>query len=92
METTVIILEYIGVASAAISGTMVGIEKKADAFGVLFLAMFHAMTENYLIEIVRRLAAAAAVWALPFLWRRWRRRRCCSASAASTAGFPAARF
>ena len=43
MEITVVILEYIGVASAAITGTMVGIERRAAAFGVLFLAMLTAV-------------------------------------------------
>ena len=52
METTVIILEYIGVASAAISGTMVGIEKKADAFGVLFLAMITALGGGIMRDIL----------------------------------------
>ena len=36
-------LELIGVASAAISGTMVAIEKKCDAFGVVFLAIITAL-------------------------------------------------
>lgn len=35
--------ELIGVASAAISGTMVAIEKKCDAFGVVFLAIITAL-------------------------------------------------
>ena len=36
-------LELIGVASAAISGTMVAIEKRCDAFGVVFLAFITAL-------------------------------------------------
>ena len=51
MELTVVILEYIGVASAAITGTMVGIEKRADAFGVLFLAMVTALGGGIMRDI-----------------------------------------
>ena len=36
-------LELVGIASAAISGTMVAIEKKCDAFGVVFLAIITAL-------------------------------------------------
>ena len=36
-------LELVGIASAAVSGTMVAIEKKCDAFGVLFLAFITAL-------------------------------------------------
>ena len=49
MEITVVILEYIGVVSAAITGTMVGIERRADAFGVLFLAMVTALGGGILL-------------------------------------------
>ncbi len=36
-------LELVGIASAAVSGTMVAIEKKCDAFGVVFLAIITAL-------------------------------------------------
>ena len=36
-------LELIGIASAAVSGTIVAIEKKCDAFGVVFLALITAL-------------------------------------------------
>ena len=52
MEITVVILEYIGVASAAITGTMVGIERRADAFGVLFLAMITALGGGIMRDIL----------------------------------------
>ena len=42
VEKVGFVLELIGVASAAISGTMVAIEKKCDAFGVVFLAIITA--------------------------------------------------
>ena len=51
MELTVVIFEYIGVVSAAITGTMVGIEKRADAFGVLFLAMVTALGGGIMRDI-----------------------------------------
>ena len=37
------ILELVGAAAFAVSGAMVGIEKKADVFGVLFLAITTAL-------------------------------------------------
>ena len=37
------VLEFIGIASFALSGAMVGIEKKADVFGVIFLAVVTAL-------------------------------------------------
>lgn len=43
MEKAILLVEFVGVASAAISGTMVAIEKKADAFGALFLALITAL-------------------------------------------------
>ena len=43
IEKVGFVLELIGVASAAISGTMVAIEKKCDAFGVVFLAIITAL-------------------------------------------------
>ncbi len=52
METTILILEYIGVASAAITGTMAAIEKKADIFGALFLAMITALGGGIIRDIM----------------------------------------
>lgn len=43
IETVGFVLELVGIASAAISGTMVAIEKKCDAFGVVFLAIITAL-------------------------------------------------
>ena len=43
IETLGFALELIGVASAAIAGTMVAIEKRCDAFGVVFLAFISAL-------------------------------------------------
>ena len=43
IETVGFVLELIGVASAAVSGTMVAIEKMCDAFGVVFLAIINAL-------------------------------------------------
>ncbi len=42
-ETLGFVLELIGIASSAISGTMVAIEKKCDVFGAVFLAMITAL-------------------------------------------------
>ena len=39
MEDVMFVLELIGAAAFAVSGAMVAIEKKADIFGVLFLAV-----------------------------------------------------
>lgn len=52
MELTIVILEYVGVASAAISGSMVAIDKKADAFGVLFLATITALGGGIMRDIM----------------------------------------
>ncbi len=46
------VLELIGVASFAVSGAMVGIEKKADAFGVLFLAIITALGGGVLRDMM----------------------------------------
>ena len=43
IEKAGFVLELIGVASFAVSGTMVAIEKKCDAFGVVFLAIITAL-------------------------------------------------
>lgn len=43
MDDVMFILELIGAAAFAVSGAMVGIEKKADVFGVLFLAITTAL-------------------------------------------------
>lgn len=52
MKTATLILELLGVASAAISGAMVAIEKKADAFGVLLLAIISALGGGVLRDIM----------------------------------------
>ena len=43
MEDVMFVLELIGAAAFAVSGAMVAIEKKADIFGVLFLAVTTAL-------------------------------------------------
>lgn len=43
MDDVMFILELVGAAAFAVSGAMVGIEKKADVFGVLFLAITTAL-------------------------------------------------
>lgn len=52
MELTVVILEYIGVISAAITGTMAGIEKRVDMFGAIFLAMITALGGGIMRDIL----------------------------------------
>lgn len=52
MELTVAILEYIGVISAAITGTMAGIEKRVDMFGAIFLAMVTALGGGIMRDIL----------------------------------------
>lgn len=46
------LLELIGVASFAISGAMLAIEKRADAFGVLFLAIVTALGGGVLRDMM----------------------------------------
>lgn len=46
------VLELIGVASFAISGAMVGIDKKADIFGVIFLAIITALGGGVLRDML----------------------------------------
>lgn len=52
MGTAALVVELIGVASAAISGAMVAIEKKADIFGVFFLALISALGGGILRDIL----------------------------------------
>ena len=52
MGTAATVVELIGVASAAISGAMVAIEKKADVFGILFLALISALGGGILRDIL----------------------------------------
>lgn len=52
MEAAGFVLELVGVASFAISGTMVAIEKKADAFGVLLLAIITALGGGVLRDLL----------------------------------------
>ena len=46
------ILEIIGIISFAISGAMVGIDRKADAFGVLLLAIITALGGGVIRDIL----------------------------------------
>jgi len=52
MGTAAAVVELIGVASAAISGAMVAIEKKADIFGILFLALISALGGGIMRDIL----------------------------------------
>ena len=52
MGTAAAVVELIGVASAAISGAMVAIEKKADVFGILFLALISALGGGIMRDIL----------------------------------------
>ena len=45
-------LEYIGVAAFAVSGAMAAIDKKADIFGVLFLAVITALGGGIIRDIL----------------------------------------
>ena len=46
------VLEYIGVAAFAVSGAMAAIDKKADIFGVLFLAVITALGGGIIRDIL----------------------------------------
>ena len=52
MGTAAVVVELIGVASAAISGAMVAIEKKADIFGVFFLALISALGGGIMRDVL----------------------------------------
>lgn len=52
MEDVMFVLELIGVAAFAVSGAMVAIEKKADIFGVLFLAVTTALGGGVIRDVL----------------------------------------
>lgn len=51
MEKLMFVLELIGVAAFAVSGAMTAMEKKADAFGVIFLAVTTALGGGIIRDI-----------------------------------------
>ena len=52
MEDVMFVLELIGAAAFAVSGAMVAIEKKADIFGVLFLAVTTALGRGVIRDVL----------------------------------------
>lgn len=52
MEDVMFVLELIGAAAFAVSGAMVAIEKKADIFGVLFLAVTTALGGGVIRDVL----------------------------------------
>ena len=52
MEDVMFVLELIGAAALAVSGAMVAIEKKADIFGVLFLAVTTALGGGVIRDVL----------------------------------------
>ena len=52
MEDVMFVLELIGAAAFAVSGAMVAIEKKADIFGVLFLAVTTALGGGFIRDVL----------------------------------------
>ena len=52
MEDLMFVLELIGAAAFAVSGAMVAIEKKADIFGVLFLAVTTALGGGVIRDVL----------------------------------------
>lgn len=52
MEDVMLVLELIGAAAFAVSGAMVAIEKKADIFGVLFLAVTTALGGGVIRDVL----------------------------------------
>lgn len=52
MEDIMFVLELIGAAAFAVSGAMVAIEKKADIFGVLFLAVTTALGGGVIRDVL----------------------------------------
>ena len=52
MEDVMFVLELIGAAAFAVSGAMVAIEKKADIFGVLFLAVSTALGGGVIRDVL----------------------------------------
>ena len=52
MEDVMFVLELIGAAAFAVSGAMAAIEKKADIFGVLFLAVTTALGGGVIRDVL----------------------------------------
>ena len=52
MDNLIFALELIGVAAFAVSGAMVAIEKKADIFGVIFLAVTTALGGGVIRDVL----------------------------------------
>ena len=52
MEDVMFVLELIGAAAFAVSGAMVAIEKKADIFGVVFLAVTTALGGGVIRDVL----------------------------------------
>lgn len=52
MEDVMFVLELIGAAAFAVSGAMVAIEKKADIFGVLFIAVTTALGGGVIRDVL----------------------------------------
>ncbi len=52
MEDVMFVLELIGAAAFAVSGAMVAIEKKADIFGVMFLAVTTALGGGVIRDVL----------------------------------------
>lgn len=52
MEDVMFVLELIGAAAFAVSGAMVAIEKKADIFGILFLAVTTALGGGVIRDVL----------------------------------------
>lgn len=52
MEKLLFVLEFIGVAAFAVSGAMTAMEKKADVFGVIFLAVTTALGGGIIRDVL----------------------------------------
>ena len=52
MDEVIFVLELIGAAAFSVSGAMVAIEKKADIFGVLFLAITTALGGGVIRDVI----------------------------------------
>lgn len=52
MDEVLFVLELIGAAAFAVSGAMAAIEKKADIFGVLFLAVTTALGGGVIRDVL----------------------------------------
>ena len=52
MDEIMFVLELIGAAAFAVSGAMVAIEKRADIFGILFLAVTTALGGGVIRDVL----------------------------------------